>query len=147
MANGVFNISLGKIAKIVEDNPTQLVVVLMQAAEADATLEDYDEMSTLLAAAGNTEATFTNYARKVTTDTDGTVTVNDTDNRVENSMGAITWTAAGGTTDNTLVKQIVAWQSAAGDANLIPLIHRDVSKTTDGSDFTINAGDFHRSSA
>jgi hypothetical protein len=146
MADGVFNIAKGKVAKIVEDNPTQLVVVLLKAAEADATLEDYDDMSALLVAAGNTEADFTNYARKVTTDTDGTLTVNDTDNRTEASMGAITWTSAGGTADNTMVKQIIAWQSSAGDANLVPLVHRDYTETTSGSDITINAGDFFRAS-
>lgn len=144
MADGVFNVAKGEIAKICADHPTEIVVILLQASEADGTLEDYDDMAALLAAAGNTEATFTNYARKVTTDTNPTVTLNDTDNRKESSMGAITWSSAGGTTDNTMTKQIIAWQSAAGDGNLIPLVHRDYTETTSGSDITINAGDFHR---
>lgn len=146
MADGVFNIAKGRVAEKVADDNTKLVVVLLSAAEADATLQDYDDMSALLGAAGNTEATFTNYARKVSTDTDGTVTVDDTNNRVDVDMPDITWTSAGGATNNTLVKLIVAYNQGAGDANLVPLTHHDFAVTTDGSDLTAQIANFFRAS-
>ena len=146
MADGVFNIAKGRVAEKVADDNTKLVVVLLSAAEADATLQDYDDMSALLGAAGNTEATFTNYARKVSTDTDGTVTVDDTNNRVDVDMPDITWTSAGGATNNTLVKLIGAYNQGAGDANLVPLTHHDFAVTTDGSDLTAQIANFFRAS-
>lgn len=136
MADGVFNIAKGKVAEKVGDDNTKLVVLLLKAAEADGTLEDYDDIAALLGAAGNTEADFTNYARKSTTDTDGTVTVDDTNNRVDVDMPDLTWSSAGNGTNNTLVKLIVAYNEGAGDANLIPLTHHDFAVTTDGNDLT-----------
>lgn len=145
MANGVFNIAKGRIAQLVSNDNTKLVAILLKVAEADATLEDYDDMSTLLAAPGNTEADFTNYARKSTTDTDGTVTTNDTDNRKEVDMPDLTWASAGGASNNTLVKLIIAYNNGAGDANLIPLTHHDFAVTTDGTNLVAQmaAAGFH----
>lgn len=134
MANGVFNIAKGAAVEKVRDDNTKLVVILLKAAEADAVLEDYDDISALLGAAGNIEADFTNYARKSTTDTDGTVTVDDTNNNARLDMADLTWASAGGASNNTLVKMIIAYNQGAGDANLIPLVHLDFAVTTDGTD-------------
>ena len=74
MADGVFNVAKGKVNEYhdrVDNNDpanSAIIVVLLQVAEADATLQDYATLSALLAGA-NTECTFTNYARKVITDT------------------------------------------------------------------------------
>ena len=46
------------------------VVVLLAVAEAITVLRDYDDLSVLLAAAGNTESAVASYARLVLTDTD-----------------------------------------------------------------------------
>ena len=76
MADGVFNIAKGKVNEYVDrvdgNDPTNsaLVLVVLEANQADATLEDYDNLSLLLANAGNTESAATNYARPVLTDTD-----------------------------------------------------------------------------
>lgn len=157
MANGVFNIAKGKVneyvARIDGNDPANsaLVVVLLQVAEADATLEDYDDLSALLAGA-NTEATFTNYARKTLTDTDVTApTPDDTNNNQRSDIPDQTWTSAGGTTDNTLVKMIIGYDSdttAGTDANIIPLTHHDFSATTNGNDLIaeINTDGFYRAS-
>lgn len=146
MADGVFNIAKGRAAKYVEDNTSSIVVLLLQANETEADLIDHDDVSALLGAAGNTEATFTNYARK--TGVTETVTQDDSNNRTDIDIPDQTWTSAGGATNNTLTKLIVAVSTGAGDANLVPLTHHDFPVTTDGTDLTaqINAAGFFRAS-
>ena len=74
MADGVFNISKGRVnektGRVANNDPANsaLTIVLLKVAEADATVEDYDDLGAILAAMGNTEADFTNYARKELTD-------------------------------------------------------------------------------
>lgn len=158
MADGVFNVSKGKVneytARVDGNDPANsaLIVVLLKAAEADGTLEDYDDLSTLLAQAGNTEADFTNYARKTITDTEVTApSPDDTNNRQESDIPDQTWSSAGGASNNTLVKLIVCYDgdtTGGTDANLIPLTHHDFAATTDGNDLVaqINAAGFFRAS-
>lgn len=134
MADGVFNIAKGAAAQLMRDNPNSLVVLLLQAAEADATLIDHANVSAMLGAAGNTEANFTNYARK--TGLTETVTVDTAADDVTADVGDQTWTGAGGASNNTLVKLVVAVATGAGDANLVPLTHHDFPVTTDGNDLT-----------
>ena len=146
MPNGVFNIAKGRVAELANrvnaNDPTNsaLIVVLLKAAEADGTLEDYDDLGALLGAAGNTEADYTgaNYARKTLTDASGiTVTTDDTGNEKEVAIGDQTFAGAGGTVTNSLVKMLVCYDDDTGagtDANIIPLVHLDISVTTDGSD-------------
>lgn len=156
MADFVFNIAKGKVNeyhdRVVNNDPTNaaLVIVLLQAAEADATLEDYDDLATLLAQGGNTEADFTNYARKVLTDSDLSASVvDDTNNRREADMADQTYTSAGGASNNTLVKLLVCYDSdttGGTDSNIIPLTAHDFSVTTDGNDIVaqINAAGYFR---
>ena len=158
MADGVFNIAKGRVNEYVNrvdsNDPTNsaLIVVLLKASEADATLEDYDDLNALLGAAGNTEADFTNYARKTLTDTDvANPTPDDTNNRQDADCPDQTWTSAGGASNNTLTKLVICYDGDTGagtDANIIPLTHHDFATTTDGSDLTaqINASGFYRAS-
>ena len=80
MADGVFNISKGAFAEKIRDTGSMTLVLLLKVAQVDATLVDHDDVAALLAAA-NTEATFTNYARK--TAIVETLTVDDTNDRVD----------------------------------------------------------------
>jgi hypothetical protein len=158
MANGVFNIAKGRVngyhSRVNDNDPANsaLIVVLLKVTEVDATLEDYDDLATLLAAAGNTEADFTNYARKTLTDTDiGATTVDDTNNNQRADIPDQTWTSAGGTTDNTLVKLLVCYDSdttGGTDSNIIPLTFHDFSTTTNGNDLTavVNANGYFSAS-
>ena len=158
MADGVFNVSKGRVNEYVNrvdsNDPTNsaIVVVLLKVAEADATLDDYDTLSAILLAAGNTEADFTNYARKVLTDTDVTApTPDDTNNRQDADLPDQTWTSAGGATNNTLVKLLICYDNdstAGDDTNIIPLTYHDFAVTTDGNDLTaqIAAAGFYRAS-
>ena len=146
MADGVFNIAKGAARQLADDNPNSLVVLLLQANVAEATLIDFDDVAALLLDAGNTEATFTNYARK--TGLTETTTIDDTGNTASIDVADQTWTSAGGATNNTLTKLIVAVSTGAGDANLIPISHHDFSVTTDGTDLTaqFDASGFYEAS-
>lgn len=152
MADFVFNIAKGRAAyySTLPAASDALVIVLLKSTgiEADATLKDYDDLATLLAAA-NDEADFTNYARKTITSV--TVTVDDTNERVDVDFADQTWTAAGGGTNNTLAKLLVCYDNDTGagtDSNIIPLTAHDFSVTTDGSDLTaqVAAAGFYRAS-
>lgn len=145
MADGVFNIAKGHVNeyqdRIDSNDPANsaLIVVLLKAAEVDATLADYNDLNALLLAAGNTEADFTNYARKTITDTDLTASAKSGTNKESDITADQTWTAAGGTLDNTLVKLLVCYDSdttGGTDANIIPLTHHDFAATTNGGDLT-----------
>ena len=153
MPDGVFNIAKGKVLgyhdRVANNDPTNsafLLVLLKDSAEADATLEDYDTLSALLAGA-NTEANFTNYgthndAPNVITTLSASVP-DDTGNFNWGDMGDITFSAAGGTIDNALVKAIFCYDpdtTTGNDTTVIPLTHHDFSPTTNGNDLVLQIG-------
>jgi len=144
MADFVFNIAKGAAAEKVRDGATVLGMLLLKAAEADTALSDHADLAALIGAAGNTEADFTNYARK--TALTGTVTVDNVNDRVDVDIPDQTWTAAGGALNNTLTDLVVFYEEAAADASRIPLTNHDFAATTDGSDLTaqVNASGFFR---
>jgi len=144
MADGVFNIAKGAVAEKVRDGASNLGVLLLQANELEADLIDHADIAALLGAVGNTEATATNYVRK--TGITGTITVDNINNRVDVDIPDQTWTALGGTTNNTLTKLIIFYDEGGTDSTRIPLTHHDFAITTDGSDVTaqINAAGFYR---
>jgi hypothetical protein len=146
VADVMFNIARSRLREYLTTNGADLIIVLLKAAEADDTLRDYDNLATLLAASGNTEADFTNYARKVVNNVDISVTVDDTNNRVDVDIPDQTWTAAGGATNNTLVKLLVC-VDGANDTARIPVTAHDFALTTDGGNLVASppAGGFYRS--
>ena len=156
MADSVFNIAKGRVNQLhrdVNDNDpadSAIVVVALQAANADATLEDFDTLSALLADAGNTEADFTNYARKVLTDSDiAAPTVDDTNSRQDADLPDQTYTSAGGASNNTLVKLLICFDpdtTGGDDTTIIPLTQHDFAITTDGTDVVaqFNAAGYFR---
>jgi hypothetical protein len=145
MADFVSNIALGRVRTYFDNvdanTPANsaLVVVLLKATglEADSVLRDYDNLSLLLAAT-NDEADFTNYARKVLTDADiGPFAQDDTNDRLDIDINDITWTSAGGATNNTLGKLVICYDddtTAGTDTALIPVLFYDFAETTTGSD-------------
>jgi len=150
MANGVFNNVKGKVRYYTElpaANDALLVVLLKSTGlQADATLADYDDLSTLLAAA-NDECDFTNYTRK----TLGSVTntVDDTNDWMDTDAADFTYTAAGGAANNTIGKALIVYDpdtTTGTDSTVIPLTYHDFSATTDGNDLvvTIATGGFFR---
>jgi hypothetical protein len=152
MASITFNIAKGKVnaytERVVTNDPANsaLVVVLLKTAEADATLQDYDTLGAVLAAGGgtaNVECDFTNYARKTLTDADlSAPTVDDTGNEQYSDAPDQTYTAAGGATNNTIVKALICYDSdttGGTDANLVPLVACGftANPTTDGNDLVV----------
>jgi hypothetical protein len=140
MADGVFNIAKGKIAYyagLPAANDALIAVLLKSSGiEADATLADHDTLSALLAAT-NDEADATNYVRKTLASV--TVTVDDTNNRVDLDFADPVWTTLGGASNNTIAKLVVCYDpdtTGGTDADLVPLTHHDFSVTTDGTDVT-----------
>jgi len=133
MGDGHFNVSKGGAGEMARNDNTKFVVLLLQVAEADATLIDYDTVAAILAAA-NTEADFASYSRLSTTDTDVIRTVDDSGDLVELDMADLVWALA--TAGQNIVKLIIAYNDGAGDANLIPIAHYDFVVTTDGTDIT-----------
>lgn len=152
--DGSFNITKGQVNalhnNVANNSPANsgIVAILLKAAEADATLEDYDDAAALLGAAGNDEADFTDgvtpYARKVLTDVDiSATTVDDTNNIQWADLPDLVWTDAGGTTNNTLVKLVLFYDpdtTAGTDADLLPLTHADFATTTTGTNLTAAFG-------
>lgn len=153
MADFVFNIAKGAVkaycANVASGSPanSRLIVIPLETTglEADATLKDYDTVSALLAGASNEQSTM---GRKTLTSSDVTITVDDTNDRVDIDLSDITWAAA---TGNAVSKLVIAYDpdSTTGtDADLIPLTAHDFVVTPDGSDITaqVAAAGFYRAS-
>ena len=153
MADVVANIALGEVKKYAKldggANDAFIVYLLKSSGlEADGTIRDHDDVAAVLAAT-NDECDFTNYARKTITSL--TITVDDTNNRVDIDMADQTWTAAGGGTNNTIGKLGTAYDpdtTAGTDSSLVPQTFHDFSVTTDGSDLTavVASSGFYRAS-
>lgn len=149
MADGAFNIAKGAAAEKFRDNASNGIVALMSANNAESGLIDHDDLSALFGTSGNTEAAFTNYGRK--TGLTGSITVDDSNDRVDIDFPDQTWSSAGNGTNETLTKLLTAFEepvSTPTDSDRIPLTHHDFSVTTDGSDLTaqFNSAGFFRSS-
>lgn len=156
MADLVFNIAKGKVAeyaaRVNANDPTNsaLIVVAINTTATDATLRDLDTLAAIEADANTAEVTNTGYARKVLTDASSiTVTVDDTNDRVDVDIPDQTWTGvAAGTAWTDLVLCYDADTTAGTDANIVPLTLHDFAITPDGSDVTaqISASGFFRAS-
>lgn len=134
MADLVFNVSKGKAAEKVADSPNVLGVLLLKTVESDALMRDRTTINDLLG--GNTEANFTNYARK--TGLTGTVVVDQTNNWVNIQIPNQTWVSAGGGVNNTLAKLVVYYEETASDSGRIPIVALDFVTTTTGLDLIVN---------
>ena len=147
MANIVFNVALGRLAHYASLPATNdaLIMVPLEASGlvADSTMRDYDTLSDILAGATNEQTS--NMTRKTLASV--TVTVNDTDNRVDIDAADVTWTAA---TGNAIGAVLICYDpdtTGGDDTTIIPLTKHDVTMTPDGSDFTLTISDFARASS
>lgn len=146
MANLVFNVALGRVASLAALGAASdaLVLVPLEASGlvADSTMRDYDTLSDLLAGASNEQTTV---GRKTLASV--TVTVNDTDNRVDIDAADVTWTAPTGSAVGAVVVCYDADTGTGTDADLIPLTKHDVTWTPDGNNFSLTVTDFFRASS
>lgn len=151
MADGVFNIAKGRAAyyaTLPATNDALVLVLFKTVLDADSALVDRTTLAAITGA-GNVEADFTNYARKTLTSV--TVTVDNTNDRVDVDIADQTWTAAGGAANNTLAKLVIGYDpdtTGGTDSDIIPLTHHDFVTTTDGSDLLaqIATSGFYRAS-
>jgi hypothetical protein len=148
MANGVFNIAKGRVYELYRDVKnaaapyanSAFIVVLLKAAAADAALIDNADLGAVLTAT-NVEANFTNYTRKTLAAASlaAIPAPDNTNDWVQLAIPNQVWTAAGGATNNSIVKLLVCFDNdttAGTDANIIPMTHHDFVVTTDGTDIT-----------
>lgn len=145
MADVVFNIALGKVKYYAELPATNdaLIVIPLEASglEADATLKDYDDVAALLAGTTNEQTTA---GRKTVTSV--SVTVDDTNNRVDIDIADQTWA---GLLGNGIGALLIAYDpdtTGGTDSTLIPLTKHDWAITPDGSDVTATISNFYRAS-
>ena len=142
MADFIFNIAKGAFVEKFRDGAANGGMLLLIAADTDDAMRDTDTVTALLATAAN-EATDGSYARK--TGLTGTITVDDTNNRVDVDLPDQTWVALAGA---AILDLVVFYEEAAGDSTRIPLSLHDFAVTPDGSDVTaqLNASGFARAS-
>lgn len=142
MTDFVFNVAKGAFVEKVRDGAAKLGVLLLIAADTDDAMRDTDTITALLATAAN-EATDASYARK--TGLTGTITVDDTNDRVDVDIPDQTWSALAG---GAIFDAVVFYEEAAADTTRIPLTLHDFAVTPDGSDVTIqfNGAGFARAS-
>jgi len=142
VASFVFNVAKGSIAYYagLPAASDRLVAIPIEASGvvSDATMVDYDDVATLLAGATNEQTTM---GRKTLASV--TVTVDDTNDRVNIDCADITWTAA---TGNAISDILIAYDptGASADSALVPLTFHDFSATPDGTDITATVSDFAR---
>lgn len=140
MADFIFNIAKGAFVEKVRDSAANLGMLLLKVADTDAVMRDTDDVAALLATTAD-EATDGSYARK--TALTGTITVDDTNDRVDVDIPDQTWTALAGAAITDLV---IFYQESAADSGRVPISLHDFAVTPDGSDVqvVINASGFAR---
>lgn len=152
MADLVFNIAKGKVHQYCENvdagSPAnaRLKVIPLETSglEADATLKDYNDLAALLAGTSNEQTTM---GRKTLTASDVTITVDDTNDRIDIDLPDLTWVAAAG---NAISKLVIVYcpdgVTPGADNTFIPLTAHDFVVTPDGSDVVaqVNAAGLFR---
>lgn len=146
MANIVFNIALGRLGYLATLPATNDALILVPIETSgivnDATMRDYDDLSTLLAGASNEQTTM---GRKTLASV--TSAVDDTNDRWNMDAADVTWTAASGNAISAVVICYDPDTTGGTDSDLIPLTKHDVTMTPDGSDFTLTIADFARATS
>lgn len=145
MADFVFNISKGQVAYYASLPAANdaLIAIPIEASgvESDAIIKDYDTVAAILAAVTNEQTTM---GRKTLASV--TVTVDDTNDRVNIDCADITWTGATGNAVSDILICYDPDTTGGTDSSLIPLTWHDFSVTPDGSDITATVSDFCRAS-
>jgi hypothetical protein len=156
MADQAFNIAKGRAveyaARVNANDPTNavLVVEVINTSATDATLRDLDTFAAIEADANTAEVANSGYARKVLDQAASiTITVDDTNDRVDVDFPDQTWTAvAAGTAWTDVVVGYDSDSTGGTDSGIVPISQHDFAITPDGSDVTaqLNAAGFYRAS-
>lgn len=146
MANIVFNVALGRLAYYASlpaaNDALTMVPLEASGLETDAVLRDKDDLAAVVAGTTNEQTTV---GRKTLASV--TVTVDDTNDRVNLDAADVTWTAP---TGNAIGAVMICYDpdtTGGTDADLIPLTKHDLAWTPDGNNFTLTIADFVRTSS
>lgn len=155
MADLVFNIAKGRVAQLaknVDDGSpanARLIVIPFNSTDTDDAVRDADTVAAVEALAATAERTTGGWNRKTLAAADVTITIDDTNNRVDIDIPDQVWTAVAAGNDSTDL--LIAYDNdntTGTDSDLVPLTWHDFAVTTDGSDVTavINTAGFFRAS-
>lgn len=129
----------GDDARGLSGGNSRLTIVVLQVAEADDTLNNYDDLGALLGGS-NTEALSTNYARIELAAAAITWSVDDSGNTAKCVVDSDqTWSSVTQAASESWVKLLMCYDadSTGGtDANIIVLTHHDFAVTPNGGDIT-----------
>lgn len=151
MANIVFNVAKGRVvefySRVKGNDPanSELILVPLSTAAADATLLDQATLAAVLAGGSTEQATM---GRKTLSDAELAAfpSPDTTNDRYDVSLPTVTWTGA---TGSAVVKILVAYDSdttGGTDENIIPLTCFDFAQTPSGADIQMTTGVFFRAS-
>lgn len=129
MADLVFNLVKGAWAEMIRDGVNIQLVPFDAGATTDATLRDLDTLASVIAT--GTERNANGWNRKAISNASVTLTVDDTNDRVDVDIADQTWpgVTAGATTD------IIAAEDLGGaDSADRPISLHDFAISPDGSD-------------
>ena len=142
MADFVYNIAKGAFAEKIRDGANiQVLVLAASGIETDAVLKDKDTVADVLAGTTN-EVTNSGYARKSIANASVTLTVDDTNDRVDLDIADQTWTAVAagdGWSDVVICEDV-----GGADSSRVPGTQHDFAITPDGSDITAQVAVFYR---
>ncbi|MEV6105718.1 hypothetical protein AB0M28_13520 [Streptomyces sp. NPDC051940] len=145
MADFTFNIAKGRVAYYASLPAASdgLVIIALESSglEAQSVLEDKDDFAAVVAGTTNEQTTVGRMPL-----TNVTVTVDDTNNRVNVDADNVTWTTPTGNPVGALVVCYDPDTTTGTDITLIPLTHHGLSWTPDGNAFTANIADLVRAS-
>jgi hypothetical protein len=154
MPDFVYNLGKGKVAewaaRVEANDPVNSVFILaaINSTATDATLRDLDTLAAIEADVNTAEATNSGYARKVFANGTMTVTIDDTNDRVDVDVADQTWTAVA-TSPGAWTDLVFAYDSdstAGTDSNIVPATQHDFAVTPDSSDITATVSVFFRAS-
>lgn len=130
MAAFTFNIAKGRIVELFLRAPNGQAI-LLQTAESDSVLKDYDTLADLLASSGNVELAHASYSRK--TGIAGVVVIDDALDETRVDISPVLWPGLSG---SPIVKALMCYQHPATGI-VIPLTGHDVAITPDGGDVNL----------
>ncbi|WP_309049100.1 hypothetical protein [Streptomyces sp.] len=146
MANIVFNQALGRVAHLASlpaaNDGLVLIALESSGLEADSVLRDKDTFADVVSGTTNEQTTV---GRKALASV--TVTIDDTNDRVNIDATDVTWASPTGNPVGAVAICYDPDVSTGTDADLIPLTKHDLTWSPDGNAFTLTITDFYRSSS
>jgi hypothetical protein len=153
VADFVFNIAKGAVAQLCANvdggSPanSRLIMIPFSSTDTDDAVRDCDTVAAVEALSATAEITANGWNRKTLAAADVTITIDDTNNRVDIDITDQNWTPTATAVTDLLIAYD-ADNTSGTDANLIPLTWHDFAITPDGSQVTaqIDTAGFFRAS-